>query len=741
MAAVAMTAAIGSYADVPVQKVGVNTIVKKAVRENVGSPARLAAPRRAAAAGVDFTVKGSESAATVTYSENFNSGSASGWKFDKGNFANWTVKKITGDHAFTSIDPADAASLYIDGDYRVFNRETVSAVSPEVAVGQNATLNAYVGYSLNFDEYCRLYIAASTDDFENDVTELWNSGMETGEKGWVWHPVEIDLSALSGKTVKFRFTYGYGSADDIFKTGGYMGDFAVDNIEVRSAASTDKINVVTGEEVTFIDLAPEGSVKAWQWSFPGGTPATSTEAAPTVFYTADGTYDVTLTVTDASGATSSTTKPGFVTVTGFAPVAHIGYPATFRHSETRLPMIAPFGTVTYTDASTGFPTSSHWTFSGTHSDKGTVTPAEGPSVDVRYHFMNEQNITLEVENEHGSSTDKGSVTVAYEGEITNMRPGETAIPYFDMGDWGEFPGTNTHNFTKYAERFSKPSTPMVVVGAYVFFTNATAEEVADQIASVGVHICKSENGLPGEALDDFWWSVFELDCDVNGSTVLGTYYPFTYNPVVTDEFFIVVDGIPAKSETNKVSFAMSNFRDGENTAYTYRDGKWINVGEYFTVTKGASFLIEPVVLHSAMGHYPLDDDDSVRFGKNGGKAEYNLFSYFGWDDKNVEYSDDWVRIVSEPGEYTTDTLVLQADPLPAGLSSREAVITLHDPFGAASCQIPVLQDASLSIIDKIDVDTDAAVEYFNLQGVRVANPENGLFICRRGNTVTKVIVK
>ncbi|MDE6126723.1 MAG: hypothetical protein K2G30_07195 [Muribaculaceae bacterium] len=34
---------------------------------------------------------------------------------------------------------------------------------------------------------------------------------------------------------------------------------------------------------------------------------------------------------------------------------------------------------------------------------------------------------------------------------------------------------------------------------------------------------------------------------------------------------------------------------------------------------------------------------------------------------------------------------------------------------------------------------DAPAEYFNLQGVRVANPENGLFICRQGNKVTKVV--
>ena len=38
-------------------------------------------------------------------------------------------------------------------------------------------------------------------------------------------------------------------------------------------------------------------------------------------------------------------------------------------------------------------------------------------------------------------------------------------------------------------------------------------------------------------------------------------------------------------------------------------------------------------------------------------------------------------------------------------------------------------------------DENAPVEYYNLQGVRVNNPEGGVYIRRQGNTVTKVLVK
>lgn len=43
-------------------------------------------------------------------------------------------------------------------------------------------------------------------------------------------------------------------------------------------------------------------------------------------------------------------------------------------------------------------------------------------------------------------------------------------------------------------------------------------------------------------------------------------------------------------------------------------------------------------------------------------------------------------------------------------------------------------------VENIDLDLNAPVEYYNLQGVRVMNPENGLYIRRQGNTITKVIL-
>ena len=44
-------------------------------------------------------------------------------------------------------------------------------------------------------------------------------------------------------------------------------------------------------------------------------------------------------------------------------------------------------------------------------------------------------------------------------------------------------------------------------------------------------------------------------------------------------------------------------------------------------------------------------------------------------------------------------------------------------------------------VESIEADNNAPVEYYNLQGINVANPSNGIFIKVQGNKATKIIVK
>ncbi len=69
-----------------------------------------------------------------------------------------------------------------------------------------------------------------------------------------------------------------------------------------------------GTTVQFFD-ASENNPTSWQWSFPGGTPSYSTQQNPTVTYSNNGTYDVTLTTSNINGSDTHTSSD-FVTVGG-----------------------------------------------------------------------------------------------------------------------------------------------------------------------------------------------------------------------------------------------------------------------------------------------------------------------------------------------------------------------------------------------------------------------------------------
>lgn len=71
--------------------------------------------------------------------------------------------------------------------------------------------------------------------------------------------------------------------------------------------------VVIGNSVTFTDISSCGPA-TWNWQFPGGTPSSyAGQIPPAITYSTLGTYDVTLTVTNAGGSDTKT-KTGYVVV-------------------------------------------------------------------------------------------------------------------------------------------------------------------------------------------------------------------------------------------------------------------------------------------------------------------------------------------------------------------------------------------------------------------------------------------
>ena len=120
--------------------------------------------------------------------------------------------------------------------------------------------------------------------------------------------------------------------------------FMVDDIEVYAARdltagfTASNTSPAQGATVNFTDQST-GSPTAWAWSFPGGTPSTSTQQNPTgIKYLLPGSFDVTLVVTKGTEK-DSLTKP---IISGNTKLPFRSLSLILRISQA-LPLILPRG--------------------------------------------------------------------------------------------------------------------------------------------------------------------------------------------------------------------------------------------------------------------------------------------------------------------------------------------------------------------------------------------------------------
>ncbi|WP_191907101.1 M43 family zinc metalloprotease [Adhaeribacter soli] len=72
-------------------------------------------------------------------------------------------------------------------------------------------------------------------------------------------------------------------------------------------------HVCAGTSITFEDKTYNATATSWNWSFPGGTPSTSTQQNPVVTYNTPGVYPVTLSAGNSAGSKSVTVQ-NFITI-------------------------------------------------------------------------------------------------------------------------------------------------------------------------------------------------------------------------------------------------------------------------------------------------------------------------------------------------------------------------------------------------------------------------------------------
>ncbi len=96
--------------------------------------------------------------------------------------------------------------------------------------------------------------------------------------------------------------------------------FPIVNSEVGLMANffANPAKLMPGESTTFFDSSI-GDPLSWEWTFEGGSPATSEEESPTVTYATEGLYDVTLVIDDGVN-TDTLTREDYILVAVDIPI-------------------------------------------------------------------------------------------------------------------------------------------------------------------------------------------------------------------------------------------------------------------------------------------------------------------------------------------------------------------------------------------------------------------------------------
>lgn len=140
------------------------------------------------------------------------------------------------------------------------------------------------------------------------ATELgvWStSNLTSSSPNWVASNsglanVRVDmLQVRSSDNEVIAATYGRG----IFSSGGFN---SISGSPPTPAFSASQDTICAGSSINFTDQSTNNPT-SWSWTFTGGTPNSSTQQNPTgITYSASGSYDVKLVVTNANGSDSLT---------------------------------------------------------------------------------------------------------------------------------------------------------------------------------------------------------------------------------------------------------------------------------------------------------------------------------------------------------------------------------------------------------------------------------------------------
>lgn len=187
-------------------------------------------------------------------------------------------------------------------------------------------------------------------------------------------------------------------------------------------------------------------------------------------------------------------------------------------------------------------------------------------------------------------------------------------------------------------------------------------------------------------------------------------------------------------------YGFSKQSNNDGTIVAYKDGnnyieKWVNNSQ------GVGNCMIHQTVNLEPGDYVLiASAQSQRQGQTWDAGGANL--YAGEAKTQVLFMN--VYSVKFTVEESDETPVTRADETPAGVDTNLG----YDVTGGTGNWVSVdnfklykKQKSIPSAVEELDADLNATPEYYDLQGRKITNPENGLYIVKQGNKVTKRIIR
>ncbi|MFH2143561.1 MAG: N-acetylmuramoyl-L-alanine amidase, partial [Bacteroidota bacterium] len=291
-------------------------------------------------------------------------------------------------------------------------RDLINNNNPDVALSVH--LNSYGTPSANGTEvlyYQNTVLAQDLQDnlvaqlgftdrgiiFENNVTVLQTNS---------WIPMALTEALFISNQTEWNFINTNTGIQSVVcgHVNGIKEFLNGPLLQIVANFSVSNTNINTNDCVSFTDLSSENPI-SWYWTFDGAIPNSSTDRNPTnICYNNPGIYEVRLTATNCNGYDDEI-KTEFIHVTDQPPTLNadfFGIPTT----------VIQGGTVSFTDQSTGTPTSWNWSFPG-----GTPSTSTSQNPSVVYNTVGTYDVSLTVSDGTNSDTEtkSGYITVTQSG--------------------------------------------------------------------------------------------------------------------------------------------------------------------------------------------------------------------------------------------------------------------------------------------------------------------------------------